>query len=202
MAFCCCFKSKSKKDSDSNVELSESVTNSAVTCKCGSVGKNVKVQHDTTTNIYTCTGSGTFLGSCALDCDTAFWQVRVGANPCDVRIGVKRFVSKKSINLDNGLEHEDTDSPAWWYQGDRQLQTGDVVSIYWDQTDLPMVSFAINGEDIHTASITRIRPACDVLPAISVANNASAEVIFDETSFVHPPKSKKFKMIVCAMSVI
>ena len=44
-------------------------------------GEFVHVQHDSKLNRYSIEGSGTVIGSCALDCDTATWEVKLGKNP-------------------------------------------------------------------------------------------------------------------------
>jgi len=193
------------------VELSESITsNAAVMCRGGLAGKDVKVSLDA--GCYKVTGTGIALGSCALDCDTALWQVRVGAKPEGVRVGVKRYNTKKPSPLVGHLEGgsspesllgaENEASPSWTFKG-RELKTGDVVGVYWDHTDLPMLSFTVNGEDIPEAAVMRIRPAIDIFPAVSLeGDGSSCELIFDEAYFVGQSKSSKFKMIVCATSLI
>jgi hypothetical protein len=87
---CCCFKGKSategkngknNKSTEKDIELSSNAVNSMVMCKVGACGKQTVVNIDSSTNIIQVSGRGTVLGSCALDCDTAFWQVKVGNNP-------------------------------------------------------------------------------------------------------------------------
>ena len=65
---------------------------SSVTCKIGLKGPSVSVALDSATNIYTVSGSGPAIGSCALDCDTAYWEVVAGSNPAGLKIGIKRYV--------------------------------------------------------------------------------------------------------------
>lgn len=199
-----CFKSKEDRNKD--VELS-STTNVAVTCRRGPTGKDVKTSIDNATNYISIEGKGTALGSCPLDCDTAFWEVRVGNNPNGVLVGVKRYNVKKPTSLDGTLDatrtEGDNDSESWYFKVENQeLKTGDVVGVYWDQTDLPMLSFSLNGKDVPSASFLRIRPTIDILPAVSVREGGSCEMIFDGDHFLFPPKSSKFKMIICATSLI
>lgn len=197
---CCCSK---KNIDDSDVELNQT-TNVTVTCKCGLYGKDVKTKTNPSNNFLRVEGNGTALGSCPLDCDTAYWEVKIGDNPSDVRVGVKRFNIKKPSNLDGALDDpvsSESDRDAWYLQG-VELKTGDVVSIYWDQTDLPMLSFSVNGKDVSSSSVNRIRPTSDIIAAVSVKNGASCEMIFDGNHFLSTPKSGKFKMIICATSLI
>lgn len=160
-----------------------SVTNAAVTCRSGPHGKAVKSIVDSASNHYKVSGTGIMLGSCALDCDTAFWQIKVGLNPEDLRIGLRRYSLKSPVPLDGTLDDEANKSESFYLklenEGDTILKTGDVVGVYWDQTDLPMLSFTINNKPIDSASILRVRPATDVYPAISVQNGATCDVIFD-----------------------
>ena len=66
-----------------------------VTCSCGWKGENINARTDDATK-YIIQGSGTTVGSCALECDTAAWEVKVGANPQGIRIGVKRITNRKN----------------------------------------------------------------------------------------------------------
>ena len=77
-----------------------------------------------------------------------------------------------------------------------------MIGIYWDQTDLPMLSFYLNGELLLKKSINRIRPATDIYPAVSIADGSSCNIVFDAAGFKFPPKTKKFTMIVCATQLI
>lgn len=208
---CCCFKGKSasegkkgknSKSTEKDIELSSNAVNSMVMCKVGACGKQTVVNIDSSTNIIQVSGRGTVLGSCALDCDTAFWQVKVGNNPAGVKIGVKRWVAKKPVSCDDILSGNTTGDEPSWILNNYELKTGDVIGVYWDQTDFPILSFTVNSIDIPEASVHRIRPAIDILPAVSVDKGSSCEIIFDGNSFTHKPKSNKFKMIVCATSLI
>ena len=204
---CCCLRSFRQPLSDEDeIELSRKsgLTNSAVMCKAGLHGSNITLSTDPTNNFVTVTGKGIALGSATLDCDTGFWEIRIGTNPSDVCVGVKKFVAKKPANLDGYLDDTpivDEDSPSWIFKGN-EFKTGDVVGIFWDQTDLPMLSFSLNGNIIPEASILRIRPANDIVPAISLKEGSSCEMIFDGSHFIHPPKSSKFQMIISAKSLL
>ena len=139
------------------------------------------------------------MGSCSLDCDTAFWEVVVGKNPSGLKIGVKRFQPKKPSPLTGELDPKSGD--AWILEG-VELNEGDVIGVCWDQTDLPMLSFCRNGEFLSSGAITRIRPSNDLYPAISLSQDTTCEVIFNGDSFIKASPLPKFKMIVCATSLI
>jgi hypothetical protein len=202
---CCC----SKRNLQKSIELQTAMNsmNEAVTCKCGIAGENVNIHRNSSNNSYTLQslqGSSIAIGSCSLECDTAMWEVRVGKHPENVSIGVKRWNKKNSIKDLNGDLNDDTvnDNISAWILKGVTLKENDIVGIYWDQTDLPMLTFSLNGEPLLDAAIIRIRPSNDVYPAVSVANGASCDFIFDGKYFSFPPKSSKFKMIVCATSLI
>lgn len=194
----CCFTKPKRAEEH---ELSSS-TNAAVTCKSGPAGDRVSVHHNDVNNSYDVKGHGTYLGSCALDCDCARWEVVV-EDPTAVTIGVKRFNKKAPTDLSSTLDtyQDDKVSPSWIMK-DIDVKGGDVVGVYWDQTDLPMLSFTLNGSIVHQASINRVRPSNDVFPAVSVTGNGKCTVIFDENHFKFPSIASKFKMIICSQSII
>lgn len=197
---CCC--ARQAREDEEHLELSESVVNDAVTCKSGPKGNNVVVVKSSSANTNIVSGNGTMIGSCPLDGDTATWEVKVLKSSADVRIGIKRYNKKKPTSLEGGLDDTtDADSPSWWLK-DIALKEGDVIGVYWDQTDLPMLSFSLNGSLLSDCSVTRVRPANDVYPAVSVCGEGSCEVVFDGTHFQYPPISSKFKMIICSTSLI
>lgn len=178
----------------------------AVTCKCGWKGENINARIDDSTKRYIIQGSGTIVGSCALECDTATWEVKVGANPQGIRIGVKRITKRKNeeSTLSGYLDDAANLAPEQisWYLKNPELKEGDVVGVYWDQTDFPMLNFSLNGKLLPDSSVNRIRPSQDIYPAVSIQSGSSCEFGFDEDSFVYPPVVSKFKGIVCATSLI
>jgi hypothetical protein len=105
---------------------------------------------DPVSDRYIIEGSDLAIGSCALDCDTAMWEVKFGKSPEGVRIGVKRYNKKKSpdfsLALGDGEEEKDSSETTSWYLKNAELKEGDVIGVYWDQTDLPMLSFSLNGK--------------------------------------------------------
>lgn len=206
----CCF---SRKDIASHVELSKSgqdITNDTLTCKLGVRGEKIKVFAGE--NGFNVVGSGMVLGSCPLDCDTARWEVviqklddaNLSAENPTIQIGVLRFNPKQSkLNLNCSLmENENSkETPAWCLKG-VSFTEGDVIGVYWDQTDLPMLSFTRNGHLLAQASINRIRPSSDIYPAISIVGDNKVAIAFDDSSFRFPPIASKFKMIICSSSII
>lgn len=199
MGGCC---SKSSVDEDA-VALNTNSTNTAVTCKVGKHGEHINVKADSANNYYTISGKGTAVGSCFLECDTAYWEVRVGDNPSNVCVGIKR--GDKNLNGYLDADESGTAQPndeSWYFKTTEGLKKGDVIGVYWDQSALPMLSFTLNGKDVSDASFLRVRPANNVLPAVSVRDLSSCELIFDGHHFIHQSKSPKFGMIISATSLI
>lgn len=192
-----CLFGKPTEDEQCEVTLSN-VTNAAVLCRGGAKGPAVTAVP--TDKGYQVSGQGIFLGSCPLDCDIGRWEVIVDSDPGSVQIGLMRH--RKTGDLSNTLlDHkDDAASPAWCLE--HALKVGDVVGVYWDQTDLPMVSFTVNGTLLPQAAVSRIRPANDIYPAVSVSGSGKVTVVFDEGGFAHPPLHGKFKMIICSTSLI
>ena len=142
------------------------------------------------------------MGSCSLDCDTAFWEVVLGKKPEGIRVGIKRCTKQSTIQLSGQLDGKgEGESPSWCLEG-HSFKEGDVIGVCWDQTDLPMLSFTLNGAILPTGSITRIRPANDIYPAVSLTKESTCEIIFDGAHFLKSAPSSKFSMIVCATSLI
>mmetsp|Transcript_94245 Transcript_94245/g.184784 ORF Transcript_94245/g.184784 Transcript_94245/m.184784 type:complete len:195 (-) Transcript_94245:56-640(-) len=192
----CC---ASRKDDD-NIELLEGA-NESVCCRNGQKGPDIDAEAIPGSASYKVAGTGTMLGSCCLDCDTAMWEVKVGKNPEGLKIGVKKYQKKFPGDLSAYLDSEhDPNSPSWFLQ-ETELNEGDVVGVYWDQTDLPMVSFSVNGKMV-SYCVTRIRPTIDIFPAVSVQQGSTCELVFQGKDFKFPPKSSKFQMIICASNLI
>lgn len=147
---------------------------------------------------FTVSGTGIMIGSCALDCDTGYWECVIVKEPEGCKVGIKKYT--KSEQLTGLLKEEET---AWLFDAAKHpLREGDVVGVYWDQTALPMLSFTVNGVQDPSISINRVRPAVDVYPACSVTGNSIVDMSFNSSNFKFPPTSKKFSMIICASQLI
>ena len=151
------------------------------------------------------------IGSCSLECDTAYWEIKLGAGAPGVSIGLKRFDLKKPVSLEGQLESKPEE--GGWLLNQKDLgrdskdkpitfKEGDVVGVHFDQTDFPMVQFTLNGELLTNASINRIRPANMVYASVSLKSGSSCELVFDGSNFTQKPIHTKYKMIVCATSLI
>lgn len=209
-----CCSTKGSADDEVVVELNDAVVNACVQCKAGKHGPDVQVKSTDTGNFSVTGSGGIMLGSCSLDCDVAYWEVKVVKGGKGVNIGLKKYRPKQPCDLGGQLATQSNDGkgadPCWILQHEHLgksregegFREGDVVGVHWDQTDFPMVSFSLNGDFLPSASITRIRPAQDIYPAVSCAAGAAVEVCFDGTLFVHKPIAGKFCQIICASSLI
>lgn len=199
-------KSNSKNDKKEIVLSTTMNNNVAMACmvKLGPKGSKIKYKLNSNNNTYTVEGSGTVVGSCSLDCDTGYWEIHCGKNPQGIKIGVVRFNNKKPTSLEEQMDGKgDGVTPSWCFDDPTiQLKEGDVIGVCWDQTDLPMLSFCLNGNLLPTGAVTRIRPAVDICPAISLQEGSTCDIVFDGNYFLKPPPSSKFTMIVCATSLI
>eukprot|EP01039_Chlorochromonas_danica_P010920 gene10920-12136_t len=209
---CLCSKSDDDKDGRQEINLSAigsiTTTNASVMCHCGQKADTIQVYHNND-NSYDISGQGILLGSCPLECDTGRWEVKIGKEPSSLQLGLLRINnnSKKGLTPTDLSTHtlqdyqDHTTTPAWFLHA-KDLQEGDVVGIYWDQTDFPMVRFSINGQEVSSLAIHRIRPSSEVYPAVSVIGQGRLTLTFDEASFQYPPIHKKFKMIIASTSLI
>lgn len=195
-------------DEEVVVELND-VTNAAVQCNAGMAGKNTLVKR-TEAGDYHISGQGTMVGSCSLDCDIAFWEVKLLREADSVQVGLAKFNPKRPVPLEGELTGDNDGkgaAPQWVLKREflpqgQKLQEGDVVGVHWDQTDFPMVCFTLNGVFLPNASITRIRPAQDIYPAVSVSGKGEAEARFAGGTFEFKPMASKFTPIVCATNLI
>ncbi len=145
------------------------------------------------------------MGSCPIDCDTGYFEVKLGnkATNDTIRVGVKRYNPKKNADLSGQLDAPSELFPGFCFTSQKvTLKAGDVIGVHWDQTDLPMLSFTVNGVEIAEAAINRIRPSNEIYPAVSLSGGADCAVIFADQDFSFKPRASKFKMIVCATSLI
>lgn len=200
----CCFSKKSATEDD-KVALKANETHGNVTSKIGKHGDEIKIEHIQSNNFYSIRGKGTAVGSCFLECDTAYWEVRINDNPSGICIGIKR--NDKNLNgfLDTDQSGTSPSVEESWYfkcNSESELKSGDVIGVHWDQTALPMLSFTLNGNDVSDRSYLRVRPANNILPAVSLKEGSSCDFIFDGNHFLQKPKASRFGAIICATSLI
>lgn len=196
----CCF---GKGTDEARVQLTgETDANTSVCCKPGAQGPSINITHDSATDSYIISGEGTMVGSCSLDCDTATWEIKMGSNPGKIRVGIKRMPKKGDHRLNGHLDDKHEGPEDSWYLEGYEAKEGDVIGVYWDQTDKPMLFFAVNGKQIDVGAVNRVKPANDVHPAVSIGSGSTCTVVFNETHFIHQPVYRRFGQIICATSLI
>ena len=99
-----CFKTNSS--ASSNTTNQDEVHNVTIYCKAGSIGKHITLSNEACNEAHSIaiSGTGVFLGSFPLDCDTGYWEIQLGQNPSGIRIGVKRYNPKEPVSLEKPLE--------------------------------------------------------------------------------------------------
>lgn len=125
-----CFKKKRQES------VHNEVVQNVMYCKTGRTGSRmVATARGDSIQI---SGTGIFLGSYMLDCDSAYWEVRVKENPKGVRIGLMRYNDKVSVSLEGSLV---ADPENCWVlnHNNIDLRTDDIIGVCWDQTDFPML---------------------------------------------------------------
>jgi len=80
------------------------------------------------------------------------------------------------------------------------LNTNDVLGVYVQQSDLPMVQFYCNGQEIPETAVNRFRGL--MYPCVSVMGGAIVKVTFNEESWEYPPAQKKYQAMMKAQELI
>ena len=91
------------------------------------------------------------------------------------------------------------------------LQNGDVLGVGMQQSDLPMIQFYLNGENLHDCAINRFRGTC--YPSICLPESAcpsednegkdlKIQFITDEDEFKNKEQGEKFGSIIAARSIV
>lgn len=84
-----------------------------------------------------------------------------------------------------------------------KVSRGDTVGVAVQQSDLPMIQFTLNGEELHEKSINRFRGA--VYPAVflpSENEGLSMQFVFRETDFRESPPNSRFVPIMVARGLV
>jgi hypothetical protein len=183
-------------------------------CALGFRGSGIQVNP----NNNEISGSGTIIGSCPLDCDVGRWEVEILKNITNtkqIQIGIKRFYKhiptehlNQTMDQTNQPPNASNETISYFLSDNSlTLKENDVIGVYWDLTDLPMLQFTLNGNLLFNTSVNRIRPSNDMFIAVSLDgqltnNTGSCKVLFAQKEFHHPPIASKFKMVICSTKLI
>jgi len=136
-------------------------------------------------------GKGSALASAPIEQDAAYWEVKV-IKPGSILVGVSRKLRAAELSK---VLNDSVDPPRWWLMDNDALKEGDVVGVAFGQSDLPNLSFTVNGSSQPSFDVKRIGGL--VYPVFSVADGAEIQVVFQEERFESaPPPSFKPLMIV------
>lgn len=85
-----------------------------------------------------------------------------------------------------------------------EVETGDVVGVAVQQSDLPMIQFYLNGEALHDRAVNRFRGS--VYPAIclpeSVKGNLKVSLVLEEHEFKQRSPGQRFGPVIMARSIV
>lgn len=154
-------------------------------------GKDVEVDAAT----LSMRGTGSALASAPIEQDQAYWEVHVlePGEASRVRVGVSRRLKEQELSRE--LEDTAEDAPRVWSFQHDGLRAGDVIGVTFGQSDLPNLSFALNGSPQPTFDVKKIGGL--VYPVFSVARGAAIRVVFDPDKFEQqPPPTAKPLMVV------
>jgi len=154
------------------------------------------------------TGEGTVLGSAALYQDRAYWEVVV-VRPGAFGLGVARRCSRSQVH---GLDTTKFDGGRSWGAHFRvddddgsdeeesrpsdpfgdiesaegtenvELYEGDVIAVVFDQSDLPKISYFLNGKEMKSKRIVGGVKGV-VFPAFVVQGETMLNIVFSENDF-------------------
>jgi hypothetical protein len=79
---------------------------------------------------------------------------------------------------------------------------GDIVGVSVQQSDLPMVQFALNGEPIHELAVNRFRGT--VYPSIYLpgSDGISIKLVFTESDFQQMSPHARFGPVIVARNIV
>jgi hypothetical protein len=91
------------------------------------------------------------------------------------------------------------------------VSDGDVVGVIMQQSDLPMLQFMLNGEQLYTAYINRFRG--NVYPSMFLPNEYDDDtnndepkfllrIVFKESEFKNAPPSSRFIPVLVARGLV
>ena len=91
------------------------------------------------------------------------------------------------------------------YMSTIPVSHGDVVGIIMQQSDLPMLQFMLNGEQLYSTYVNRFRGV--VYPSLFLPNenaedNMALRIVFKESEFQKAPPSSRFIPVMVARGLV
>lgn len=83
-----------------------------------------------------------------------------------------------------------------------KVKHNDTVGVAVQQDDLPMIQFLLNGEPLHSLSISKFRGS--VFPSVFLPESERLKVtfVFEESSFKEMPPTVRFGPLIIARGII
>mmetsp|Transcript_13521 Transcript_13521/g.39350 ORF Transcript_13521/g.39350 Transcript_13521/m.39350 type:complete len:192 (-) Transcript_13521:40-615(-) len=185
----CCFSQSASPGTSSGAEA---VGLPEIGIPASAKGKDVVVDN---ANL-SISGSGSALASAPIEQDRAYWEVKVvdPGSQGRIRVGVSRRLKEEDLHQEIDEASQGDKRRVWSFQqGD--LKAGDVVGVTFGQSDLPNLSFLVNGEPQPAFDVKKIGGL--VYPIFSVGQGATLRVVFDPEHFEQqPPPAAKPLMVV------
>jgi hypothetical protein len=91
------------------------------------------------------------------------------------------------------------------YMSTIPVSHGDVIGILMQQSDLPMLQFMLNGEQLYSTYVNRFRGV--VYPSLFLPNentddNITLRIVFKESEFQKAPPSSRFIPVMVARGLV
>eukprot|EP00968_Pinguiococcus_pyrenoidosus_P002601 scaffold145_cov261-Pinguiococcus_pyrenoidosus.AAC.29 len=150
-------------------------------------GKEVRVSNGRVS------GNGTVFANAAVHQDAAYWEIKVLKNGGRIVWGISREVERDALNgalcvrggsdsacvldsanLDPTSNPDRDPEEETPNSGLMVLNESDVLGVHVQQSDLPMVQFYCNGQEIPNTAVNRFRGL--MYPVVSVMGGATVEV--------------------------
>ena len=157
-------------------------------------------------------GHGLALAAVNIEQDSAYWEVHIkfneGEDKQDILVGLATKKDKKFFELHNDeIEYNNKDDEyrkknGIEYMSKITVSNGDVVGVVIQQSDLPMIQFYLNGQQLYDASINRFRGS--VYPSFFLPQSANVKlkVVFLERDFAQPIPSHNCSPVIVARGLM
>ena len=109
-----------------------------------------------------------------------------------------RKLSTKELEAGFSRDKDD-DAPLRSWVFDGKVEVGDIVGVAFGQSDLPNLSFTVNGKALSAFDVRKIGGT--VYPVVSVGGGAVIKVIFESDEFANSPPHG-FSALMVAQSML
>eukprot|EP00299_Pterocystis_sp_00344_P012907 c6258_g1_i4.p1 GENE.c6258_g1_i4~~c6258_g1_i4.p1 ORF type:complete len:211 (+),score=52.70 c6258_g1_i4:1-633(+) len=147
---------------------------------------------DTVVKGATVSGQGVAVSKMVIEQDAAYWEVIV-LQPGHIAVGVAKPAAAEQ--LPPTLGEGTTSFGSTW--GVLELAKDDVIGVCFQHSDLPMITFFLNGQPCEGREVIRVKgPVC---PAVGVGES---EVELRLSDFRFKPPSERFLPLMAAKDML